>query len=376
MHDSQRVERIRVSPDIAEAFRSSTVLIARGITPEPVLAEFVLAHAKVRSAVLVAKDDRVKQAAGALSLPLFKELPKRVEELGLEGAVELFPFAPYGVLVVHGVIEPLVVPWIDALVKLVEARHRERAAYDLIKAKRATALREGKLQSAFMATMSHELRTPLNAVIGFTRIVKRKTDGQIPARQTANLEKVETSAARLLALINAMLEITRIKAGSVEVERRRFDPRELAENIARDMAPRFAAANLVIEVTGDREPISTDPNRVRQILEEVLTNALKFTEEGRVDIAVTSSLRDVEFVIRDTGVGVMRERLPAVFQAFQQADGTSTRKAGGTGIGLALVRAVAELLGGSVELESEMGAGTTVRVRVPREYQRARTTAI
>ncbi|HBG75005.1 MAG: hypothetical protein A2X25_07110 [Chloroflexi bacterium GWB2_49_20] len=242
--------------------------------------------------------------------------------------------------------------------------------YNEAQAARAAAEQANQAKSSFLANMSHELRTPLNAIIGFTRIVRRKADGLIPEKQTENLDKVLTSAEHLLNLINTVLDIAKIEAGRMDVLAANFRINALIDLCANTAQP-LLHPNVVLEKQLDETLtfIYSDQDKIRQIILNLLSNAAKFTPAGKILLATQ---RDGEANLRisvtDTGIGISDEALPRIFKEFQQADTSTTRQYGGTGLGLSISRNLARLLGGDLNVESELGKGSTFSLLIPIQY--------
>jgi signal transduction histidine kinase len=232
-----------------------------------------------------------------------------------------------------------------------------------------------RLKSQFLANVSHELRTPMNAIIGFTRLVMRKTEAQIPALQHANLQKVLISADHLLHLINGLLDLAKIEAGRMEVAAVRFDLRELFQVAAATVEPLLKPdrVRFVAEVAADLPPLHTDRDKLKQIILNLLSNAAKFTDDGVIEIKAWRAGDRLAVAVSDTGMGMPREALDYIFEEFRQVDMSSTRRHGGTGLGLAIVRKLTLLLGGTVTAESELGRGSTFTVTLPLSVGRADT---
>jgi len=224
-------------------------------------------------------------------------------------------------------------------------------------------------KSQFLANVSHELRTPLNSIIGFTRLVMRKTGGQIPALQRENLEKVLVSAEHLLNLINGLLDLSKIEAGRMEVftEPVRLD--ELVRTAAATVRPmlRSGDVRLVDEISPDLPLVHTDRDKLRQVILNLLSNAAKFTENGEIRISAWPENGAVRLTVADTGIGIAQNELQAIFEEFRQGDMSSTRRYGGTGLGLAIAKKFVTLLGGDIAVESEVGKGSKFTITLPFE---------
>ena len=241
---------------------------------------------------------------------------------------------------------------------------------------RQEAIAANQAKSAFLANMSHELRTPLNAIIGFTRIVRRKGEEVLPQKQTENLDKVLTSAEHLLSLINSVLDISKIEAGRMDVLPANFRIGALIDLCANTSQP-LLKPGVMLEKQVDEHLniVYSDQDKIRQIVLNLLANAAKFTSEGKV--VLTARPEDdasMSISVADTGIGIDKEVLPRIFDEFQQADSSTTREYGGTGLGLTISRSLAHLLGGELTAESEPGKGSTFTLTIPVPYQ-ARATA-
>ena len=227
-----------------------------------------------------------------------------------------------------------------------------------------------RLKSEFLANMSHELRTPMNAIVGFSKIVHRRSKDLLPERQIENLEKIMQSSEILLTMINDILDLSKIEAGHLEITPERFSLRDLVNECLGTISP-MVKQNVVTkaEFTGDVDLVYSDPTRVRQILVNLLSNAAKFTAAGQITVAMRStSAAQIEIAVRDTGIGIPEEAQALIFDEFRQADGSTTRKYGGTGLGLSITKKLAGLLGGDIILTSKEGAGSTFTVILPVEY--------
>lgn len=233
----------------------------------------------------------------------------------------------------------------------------------------ADQLREmDRLKSQFLANMSHELRTPLNSIIGFSRVILKGIDGPLTDMQKQDLEAIHGSGTHLLSLINDILDISKIEAGKMELAFEEVDLHTVVKGVMSTAIglTKDKPVNLVQKIPDDLPTVWADPVRTRQALLNLVSNASKFTEKGAITIEATADARFVRVSVRDTGIGIAAEKLDTIFQAFTQADASTTRKYGGTGLGLAIARSFIELHGGEIWVESELGVGTTFSFTLPR----------
>ena len=219
--------------------------------------------------------------------------------------------------------------------------------------------------------MSHELRTPLNAIIGYSELLQALGLKKGQTDSIADLDKISRAGRHLLALINDLLDISKIEAGKLSLFVEPLGVAALLQDVTATIQP-LAAKNgnaLEIEAVGDLGTMHSDLTRVRQCLFNLLGNACKFTRQGKVTLTVyreTAAERDwVVFRVRDTGIGLTAEQIGRLFQLFSQADASTTRKYGGTGLGLAITRRLSQRMGGDVSVESVPGQGTAFTLRLP-----------
>jgi signal transduction histidine kinase len=233
---------------------------------------------------------------------------------------------------------------------------------------RDEAMHATEAKSQFLASMSHELRTPMNAIIGFTRLIMRRSKDVLPEQQYGNLEKILASANHLLALLNDVLDLSKIEAGKVAVLVERFDVAALIGQVQAVVQPLIAknSNTLVIECAPDVGAMTSDPTKLRQNLLNLLSNAAKFTTQGRITLAARRLVRDgdewLELRVSDTGIGMTAEQVSRLFEVFTQAEASTARDYGGTGLGLAITRRYCRMLGGDVTVESTPGAGSTFTI--------------
>jgi signal transduction histidine kinase len=225
-----------------------------------------------------------------------------------------------------------------------------------------------RMKSSFLATVSHELRTPLTSVIGYSEMLLEGLAGDLSPEQREYVRTIMEKGDQLLALISNILEISRIEAGAVTLLRQPLDPAVLVEEIVVSGRAQANRRRIVIGFTAapGLPQISVDREKMRQALVHVLGNAVKFTPEGgAVRVEVRAALGAVEIVVADSGVGISAAALPRVFDAFYQADSSSTREHGGAGLGLTIARSFIMAHQGDIRVDSAPGKGTTVTVRLP-----------
>ncbi len=228
--------------------------------------------------------------------------------------------------------------------------------------------RANRMKSVFLSNMSHELRTPLNSVIALSRVLTRRLANRIPEEEHGYLEVIERNGQNLLALINDILDLSRIEAGKAEVSRDKFALRSLAIELVSMLEPQAKEKDITFRnlIPENLPPMETDLTKCRHVLQNLLANAVKFTDSGFVEISAQQAGDQLEVKVRDTGIGIAPEQLTRVFDEFWQADDGTARKHGGTGLGLSIARKYAVLLGGSISVESVLGKGSVFTVRLPR----------
>ncbi|HEX3699255.1 MAG TPA: ATP-binding protein, partial [Phenylobacterium sp.] len=242
--------------------------------------------------------------------------------------------------------------------------HRQQAEFALVRAKEE-AEAATRAKSAFLATMSHEIRTPLNGVLGMAQAMARD---ELAPGQRERLDVIRQSGEALLAILNDVLDLSKIEAGKLELEQTEFDIAELAQAAHATFAATAQAKGLEFRLSvarGARGIYVGDTVRVRQILYNLVSNALKFTEAGTVAVAVGRRGGALVLSVADTGIGIAADKLATLFQNFVQADASTTRRYGGTGLGLAICRDLCAMMDGTIEARSQPGQGATFTVRLP-----------
>ncbi|WP_158747171.1 response regulator [Acidisphaera sp. L21] len=253
--------------------------------------------------------------------------------------------------------------WVGTHTDITERRHAEEA----LAAARDAAEAANRSKSAFLANMSHELRTPLSAVIGYSEMLIEEVEDMGQPHLLADLGKIESNARHLLSLINDVLDLSKIEANKMTSYAEEFDVAKLARDAAGtvDALVEKKGNTFKLELADHLGTMHSDVVKIRQCLFNLVSNAAKFTENGEIILGVKREGDWMEFRVTDSGIGMTEEQVGRLFQRFEQADGSTTRNFGGTGLGLALTRAFCRLLGGDVTVESTIGHGTTFTLRLP-----------
>jgi signal transduction histidine kinase/CheY-like chemotaxis protein/HAMP domain-containing protein len=272
----------------------------------------------------------------------------------------------------------------------VELKNREvELARAALEEKAEQLALSSKYKSEFLANMSHELRTPLNSMLILAKLLADNEDGNLSHKQTEYASTIHASGGDLLNLINEILDLSKIEAGKMDIEITKISPLEIQDYVQRTFGHMAAEKKLAFKTAiRPNVPrfINTDMQRLQQVLRNLLSNAFKFTEVGSVNLEVfvpqepvvfedgtiVPANRMIAFSVEDTGVGIPQDKKRLIFEAFQQADGTTSRKYGGTGLGLSISREISKLLGGKIEVESAVGEGSTFTLFLPIAYRMPR----
>ena len=262
-------------------------------------------------------------------------------------------------------------PYLISIVRDISEQKRNEAALKKINIEleraKEKAIEGDKLKSAFLANMSHEIRTPLNAIVGFSGFLKEEGKTQAQLNRYSNI--IETSGKHLLNLINDIIDLSKIDAGHIEIINTPVDIHQIMQELFTMFQAQINALNKNIELRMNKTlwefNIWSDETRLNQIFINLLSNALKFTESGYIEFGYKTIDENVEFYVQDTGIGIPKNKYDIIFERFRQASDTTEKFYGGTGLGLPIVKASVELLGGELQLESEINVGTTVSFKLP-----------
>ena len=230
-------------------------------------------------------------------------------------------------------------------------------------------LEAARLKSQFLATMSHELRTPMNAIIGFSQLLLRQRQNPLTPHQADMMERILNNGKHLLTLINEILDLSRIEAGRLELKLEAFNLVTLVRATTDELRPLADEKHLTLHVHADLQNsnIINDSTRLRQVLVNLLSNSIKFTETGTVEVKVNEISTDrLSIAVKDTGIGIAEEELGHIFEEFRQVDQTLTKKYAGTGLGLAITKSLVQLMQGTITVDSKLGQGSTFRIELPR----------
>ena len=304
-----------------------------------------------------------------IALPVFVALATSDQSHHLAAAIVVAVFT-LGMAIVARRAHLTLVDHLQVTARLAVSEEAAKRAEAVMREARDLAERLARARSAFLANMSHEIRTPMNAVLGFVELI---LDTELTQEQRRALELVRSSSEALLMILNDILDYSKIEADHLELEAIPFDVSKVVHATASLLAVRARERHLELlaEVTPEvPRAVRGDPTRLRQILMNLIGNAIKFTEQGEVVVSVTTALAaddvvQLRFAIRDTGIGIAPEHLGSVFREFTQADSTMTRRYGGTGLGLAISQRLVRLMGGEITVTSEVGRGSEFSFTLP-----------
>jgi signal transduction histidine kinase len=225
-----------------------------------------------------------------------------------------------------------------------------------------------RLKSDFLSVVTHELRTPLTSIKGYAEFLEDGIGGELGAQQLNFLHQIQDSTVQLEALVDDLLDLARLEAGRFTLRLQSVEAVALSRQVLDSFMPQASERQLELTLEAPEPPlvVEADPTRLRQILNNLLSNALKFTPEGgRVSLVLHQVESQLELAVSDTGIGIAQENLPRLFTKFYQVEGSHTRQYKGTGLGLAITKGLVEAHHGSIRAESKLGLGTTIRIRLP-----------
>lgn len=304
------------------------------------------------------------------SFRVFQEYPLLVSVgVGEDEALEEFHLRRTGYMIYAGVMSLMVVVFGALAIRMLDRQYRISAA---LRESQARAEEANRMKSEFLASMSHELRTPLNGIMGYAEFL-RDSSTDTP-REFAGI--ILESSQHLLELVNSILDLAKVEAGQMVLELREVPLRPLVERVIQSHRPPALEKGLVLtaEVADDvPETLRCDSTRLSQVLINLLDNAIKFTDEGRVALSVTRNGADLQLKVTDTGCGIAEDMQAHVFERFRQVESFLTRRHAGTGLGLALVKELTALMGGNVILHSTPGKGSEFVINLPLDLQEHRT---
>ena len=268
----------------------------------------------------------------------------------------------------------LIMPFVYSVFVKRSNEYKDRIDYvktEELKILREQAQNASKAKSDFLANMSHELRTPLNAILGYSEMLMEEAEDDELESYAADPAKIQSSGEHLLTLINDILDLSKIEAGKMDLHIEEFE-------FVKHLAQIEATAKPLVEKNGNKfilennaifEKLKNDQTKLRQILFNMLSNAAKFTKEGSVTLSINTIEKDVRFAVTDTGIGMNEKQLGKVFDEFTQAEASTAKDYGGTGLGLPISKKMTEMMGGKMEVESEEGKGTTFSITIPVEVK-------
>ncbi|PUE63717.1 hybrid sensor histidine kinase/response regulator [Arcobacter caeni] len=261
---------------------------------------------------------------------------------------------------------------IDACLNVQKIKNKNKMLNHLaneLKEQQKQLLESDKYKSNFLANMSHELKTPLNSIIVISSIMAKNRNQKLDDEQIKNMKIINSCGNDLLILINDILDISKIEAGELSINLSKINLFELLENLVLDMQPLANEKGLVVNYNSNNKELFllSDLNRIKQIVKNLMSNAIKFTDKGSIEIILEENINDIIIKVIDEGIGISKEKLDYIFERFKQADGSTTRKYGGTGLGLAISKELASLLGGEIKAFSTLGQGSTFELILPKK---------
>ena len=253
------------------------------------------------------------------------------------------------------------------------------AVQENLEVKAEELARASRYKSEFLANMSHELRTPLNSSLILAKLLSDNKDKNLTDQQVEFAKQIQSSGQDLLILINDILDLSKVESGKLEIVPSEFEVDALLGNLERTFKPIAREKHLEFQIKKDQDApewLYSDIHRIEQIVKNLLSNAFKFTSAGSVTLEFKKDVQGVRFVVNDTGIGIAPTQLDVIFEAFRQADGTTSRKFGGTGLGLSISRNLARMLGGNIDVASTPSKGSQFSLVLPEKYQAGKSNPI
>ncbi|MDY3203921.1 MAG: HAMP domain-containing sensor histidine kinase [Arcobacter sp.] len=261
---------------------------------------------------------------------------------------------------------------IDACLNVQRMKNKNKILKHLtneLKEQQKKLIESDKYKNDFLANMSHELKTPLNSIIVISSIMAKNKNKKLDDEQVKNMKIINNCGNDLLLLINDILDISKIEAGEIAINLTKTNINQLIDDLITQMQPLAIEKNILLISNGLLNEIYllTDSNRIKQILKNLISNAIKFTQEGKIEVLLEENANDLTIKVIDEGIGIPKEKLNHIFERFKQADGSTTRKYGGTGLGLAISKELALLLGADIKAFSEVEKGSTFELILPKK---------
>jgi signal transduction histidine kinase len=266
-----------------------------------------------------------------------------------------------------------ILAWLGTAVDINDQKQGEARLHQIIEAleeKKREAEAATRLKSEFISHVAHELRTMLNSIIGYSALQAEGVFGRISERQKIPVEGIQRNASGLLDLVNNLLDLSRLESRQMALFIESVDLRTLLLDALENLQLIIDEKKLEIKwrIQNDVKKIHSDSSRIRQIFMNLISNAIKFTEQGSITLSVANAEGGIVLSIQDTGIGIKQEDLPIIFEAFRQIDSPLARKSGGSGLGLTIVKNLLEVLHGRIEVQSEYGRGSTFTIFLPESF--------
>lgn len=364
------LEKARLHAALQESeARNSAILNALPDTMFRFDRNFTFIDAKFPPDALLRNDNIIGKTLDEMAPEVADEGRHYINQVLDYGEMQLYEFQQVIGGAIHDFEARLVLSGTNEVLGIVRDITERKQAEAALAEARDQALEASRAKSQFLANMSHELRTPLNSIINYTQLVRDGLYGNLTPKQRDRLERVYRNGRNLLALINDVLDLSKIEAGHFKIVKSQVDTYALVRGVLDLLSPLAEEKGLVLEYEGGDTPfIMADETRIRQVLTNVIGNAIKFTPSGSVSVRTYQSNGSMLcFAIEDTGIGIPEEAKKTIFQEFHQVDSSTTRKFEGTGLGLAISTRIVQMHGGTIQVESELGQGSLFTILLPIE---------